>query len=96
MPEIHPSTGNYHDRQDHDVYWSVYDRLYTPYGTRVALPGYGFPHYTWPQLSNAELQGAVGQAVATDELVDLIDFDRNPLTGDVIVNIQTNERVGGW
>ena len=94
MPEIHPVNGNYHIRQDTDVYWSVYDRLFTPFGTRQALPGYGFPTFTWPQLTQQELQDAVLRALGTDALIDRVGFDRN--ADGVTVAVETDERQGGW
>lgn len=94
MPEIHPNTGNYHDRQDIDVYWSVLDRLFTPIGSRVALPGYGFPYYSWPQLPVEDLQAAIESAVAGDELVDRVGHQF--ALGELDVTIETDERVGGW
>ena len=94
MPEIHPNTGNYHDRQEIDVYWSVLDRLFTPIGTRQALPGYGFPYFSWPQLPQPDLQEAVTNAVRGDELVDRVGYEYSD--GHLTVDIVTDQRVGGW
>ena len=94
MPEIHPLTGNYHTEQQVDVYWSVLDRIFTPLGSRVALPGYGFPYYTWPQLTDRQLRQAVSDAVRSDNLVDRIGFEREG--SDLVVTIETDVRVEGW
>ena len=96
MPEINPLTGNYHTAQEIDVYWSVLDRMFTPRGTRLGLPRYGFPYYSWPQLTEANLRQAVLAAVRSDSLVDRVGFERDTVNGELTVNIETDQRVGGW
>ena len=90
MPrEINSRTGNYHDRQDEDLFQSVEDRLHTDRGSRVIWPTYGFPAH-WPQLRRSALRRAIEFAIGGDEFADFIGFRmRNT---DLIVDVDTVSR----
>ena len=86
--EINARTGNYHDRQDEDLFQSVEDRLHTDLGTRIVWRNYGFP-VTWPQLGQTALRRAILAAV-DDPFVDSVEFSMNG--ADLIVDIDTQAR----
>ena len=73
MPNVNAENGAYFTLQANDVFQSVTDRALTPYGTREALPDYGFEVDTWPQMTRGELQAAIARAMLPDELIDTVD-----------------------
>ena len=95
MPSVDAQTGNLFESQGLDLLQSCHDRLGVERGTRAALPEYGFPFGSWPQLpgGNAAITVAIDRALQTDTRIDSREYNFIGNRGRVEVIVNSNTRI---